>query len=371
MVGDYLSYFNLPTWNAASGKVTASYTIQNKLLEYIDGAAPGSAIRGHITTISLSAITDALIRARDRGVAVYLVQHGQQWDRDKDNNLIRYSPEGDRLELAFGTQHKYCSQYRVENLFSCVSSVPGATHHIKNWLFSDTWVGGIRRRYSSWVTSYNLTETSNKQFNDVFIVNDNYELYSAYVRSFAHFYGQRRTDDFFSVPGRGYHFIPSANTEISYSPHKKSGSNAASDHVAVALSRIDRFESGCTLQVAMLSISAKRSAVIDQLKRIKALGCRVMVAYTSSYGFAAFHLLNAGIEVRIARAPEIHSKMMVYKGWYEGQRGRTLVWGGSHNWNTASLRVNDEVFVGISRLGIYERYKAYFNTIWARSAPLF
>ena len=225
----------------------------------------------------------------------------------------------------------------------------------------------MTRTYSTWVTSQNLTQTSTQQFNDVFIVNDNYELYAAYVESFKSFYGQHRSNDFYNVPGRGHHVIPSANVEISYSPNK------TSDHVAMALSisRIDRYEPGCSLQVAMYSISSSRKAVIDELRRIRALGCQVQVVATTFHATAISKLLSeeepgAPVELRQATCPSIHSKMMLYKGVYDGTPGRTFVWGGSHNWNWESLHMNDEVFVAISRLGIYKSYHDYFAWIWAR-----
>jgi hypothetical protein len=415
MVGDYLAYFNRPP---PGGHDT---TIRDMLLAYINGATPGSEIRGHITTIGPPPkeeldIAQALINAHKRGVQVFLVHDGEEMqtprgacgcensgfsnvcvvDYDACNLGFRplcdplrgaagggcggciceweEQPEGYKLEEYFGTRHKYCGAIceggAVTSCVSCVTDPPtdAATHHIKNWLFSNTVVSGKTRTYSTWVTSYNLTKTSDGQFNDVFIVNDNSELYAAYVESFKSFYGQRRTDDFYNVLGRGHHVIPSANTEISYSPNK------TSDHVASALSisRIDRYEPGCSLKVANLSISSSRKAVIDELRRIRALGCQVQVTATNFYGTAISDLLSeeepgAPVELRQSTQTTIHSKMMLYKGRYDGTPGRTFVWGGSHNWNLESLRMNDEVFVAISRLGIYKSYSVYFDAIWERS----
>jgi hypothetical protein len=361
MVSDYLSYFNIPEVDAVTGNPIPSHTIQNKLLAYINGATPGSEIRGHITRISKGEITEALINAHKRGVKVYLVQDG------------KCSPQGDALHEHFGTRHKYCC-CDGRGRTSCVSYICGATHHIKNWLFSNTVVSDKLRTYSSWVTSYNLTKTSDKQFNDAFIVNDNYELYRAYVKSFGSFYKQRPSNDFYNVAGRGHHIIPSANTEISYAPHTTSPGHTkyhpTNDHVAMALLRIDGFEPGCSLKVANLSISSSRSAIIDELLRIKALGCPVQVAYSLDYGTAVSQLLDGQVEVRKSAETTIHSKMMLYKGCYDGIPGRPFVWGGSHNWTQSSLRVRDEVFVAISRLGIYKRYSDYFDVIWERSTPV-
>jgi hypothetical protein len=254
--------------------------------------------------------------------------------------------QGTRLEAYFGTRHKWCyldadpSGPGAADPTSCVSAVAEATHHIKNWYFSNTIVDGRRRTYSTWVTSYNLTRTSNRQFNDAFVVNGNHDLYTAYTRSFASFYNQARSDDLYSVAGRGNHVVPSANVEISYAPQK------TGDQVAAALSRIDRYEHGCRLKVANLSLAASRKALIRRLVRIKRLGCRVQVAYSSDYGQAASRLLAEGIEVRTPNSTQIHSKMMVYRGRYDGRPNRTLVWGGSHNLTGPSLRRRDECSSG-------------------------
>jgi phosphatidylserine/phosphatidylglycerophosphate/cardiolipin synthase-like enzyme len=360
LAGEYPPSFNIPKQGHQAT------TLQNKLLAYIKGAVPGSKIRGHITTIGIKDITKALIEAHERGVSVYLVHDG------------RFSPNGSapergdhaqgmKLEAHLGARHVWCYQDQHPagpgplDPTSCVSTVAGATHHIKNWYFSNTVVDGRRREYSTWVTSYNLTHSSNRQFNDAFVVNGNRDLYRAYVRSFERFYNQARSDDFYNVPGRGHQVIPSAKTEIAYSPQK------AGDQVAAALSRIDRYERRCRLRVANLSIAASRTALIGQLVRIESLGCRVQVAVSCDHG-AVSQLLPRGIKVRTPKATQIHSKMMLYRGRYDGQPNRRLVWGGSHNLTGPSLRRRDEVFVGISRAGIYKRYRnKFFAKIWRRS----
>jgi PLD-like domain len=175
--------------------------------------------------------------------------------------------------------------------------------------------------------------------------------------SFATFYGQRRTDDFYSVPGRGHHVIRSAGVEVSHSPH------LSTDYVALALSRIDAVERNCALKIAVLSIAGYRSAIIDELVRIRGLGCSVQLAFADEYGNAISRLTAAGVKVRPAHGVGIHSKMMLYRGRYDGLPNRRMVWGGSHNWTGKSLG-SDEVFVAVENAGLYQSYKTYFDTIW-------
>ena len=179
MVGDYLSYFTLPTCvcDDVSGNcyVKPSYTILNKLLAYINGATPGSEIRGHITSIGPPPkealdIAQALINAHKRGVQVFLVHDGEEMQTPRgacgcENSgfsnvcIVNYDacnlgfrplcdplrgaagggcggciceweeqPEGYKLEEYFGTRHKYCGAIcegvAVTSCVSCVTAPP-------------------------------------------------------------------------------------------------------------------------------------------------------------------------------------------------------------------------------------------------------
>jgi hypothetical protein len=114
----------------------------------------------------------------------------------------------------------------------------------------------------------------------------------------------------------------------------------------------------------MYSIGTDRGYVLDEVKRIKQLGCRVQVIYSKTRGGADVVLLEGGVDVRRAYAPRVHSKVMMYTGHYNGWSGQKLVWGGSHNWGLVELRQNDEVFVQLSHPGIFEHYNQYFDAIW-------
>ena len=102
MIGDYLAYFNIPPVDNGE-----DLTVQNKLLDYIKGATPGSEIRGHITRISKLEITQALIDAHTRGVKVYLVQNGACM-KDESGNESFARPCGNELHKSLGPKrHRY------------------------------------------------------------------------------------------------------------------------------------------------------------------------------------------------------------------------------------------------------------------------
>lgn len=353
MVGTYRAYFSLPKPGATD------YAIVEKLAEYIGGTPKGATIRGHITTLSRPIVTDALIAAQKRGVTVYIVQNGNP------------TPESQRLAAALGQNHVVCGDAALD-VTSCVSTLPGATHHLKDWMFSSTTVGGTAHQHVTWVTSQNLTVSTSRMFNDAFVVLDNEDFYDAHVASFASFFNQERTDDFYNVKGRGHHVIPSANAEMSFAPQTTSKGHtsyhASNDHVAEALSRVQVAEPGCFLKVAALSLFRSRSALIDEFLRIRALGCTVQIAFTDGNA-GAFDRLNGQVELRNAKDPGIHSKMMVYRGNYDGAPGRSMVWGGSHNFSMGSLRQRDEIFVAVSRHALADAYVDYFDAVWKTTQP--
>jgi hypothetical protein len=60
-------------------------------------------------------------------------------------------------------------------------------------------------------SSYNITVTQSRMFNDMLVVSGNQELYDAHVAVFEDYLHQRKTDDRYNEPG-GRISIPSAAT---------------------------------------------------------------------------------------------------------------------------------------------------------------
>jgi phosphatidylserine/phosphatidylglycerophosphate/cardiolipin synthase-like enzyme len=357
LVGRWQSYFNEP--GPANGYTDS--TLRDRLVAYISGAVPGSEIRAHVTTLSGAAsmrvVVDALIAAHDRGVVISMVHNGDSF----------FFPE---LERRLGGRYVHCGTPEVENNTACLSSVDDGTHHMKNWYFSHVDLGSNVYEHLVVATSYNITVTQSQQFNDMLAVSGNQELYDAHVAVFDDYLHQRKTDDRHGEPG-GRIFVPSAATYTAeFSPQK------AGDMIADALERISQYEEGCALRVATLNLT--RSAIIGQLVRIAELGCEVRVVTGTKLSADNQSRLNAaGIQTRNVDIvhggghTSLHNKMMVYNGFYDTPVGahrkddRVWVWTGSQNFTARPLRFRDDVFVGISRLGVYNNYAAHFETIWA------
>src|SRR5690606_38574705 len=236
-----------------------------------------------------------------------------------------------------------CGTAAVASNTACLSSLVNGTHHMKNWYFSHVELGENVYQHMVVATSYNITVTQSHQFNDMLVVSGNEELYQAHIAAFDDYLNQRKTDDRHGEPG-GRIFVPSAATYTAeFSPQKQG------DMVADALARISQYEDGCSLRVATLNLT--RSAIIEELVRIKQLGCEVRVVTGTGLTEENQGTLEAaGIPTRnvdITHAnghTSLHNKMMVYRGYYdtpvESHRkdDRVWVWTGSQNFTARPLR---------------------------------
>ena len=75
-----------------------------------------------------------------------------------------------------------------------------------------------------------------------------------------------------------------------------SSPEASTDTVAGRLGYFDTFEAGCYVHVAQNHFNDTRMAVVDELKRIAALGCSVKVAYGSMDTQPYTQLKAAGVD---------------------------------------------------------------------------
>lgn len=356
-VGRWQSYFNKPT--SANGY--QDNTLRDRLVSYLNGAVKGSEIRAHITQLSSSSsmrvVLDALVAAHGRGATIWIVQDG----------AANQFPE---LASRLGARYVVCGTPQAHNNSGCLSNLDDGTHHMKNWYFSHTKVGSDDYQNMVIVSSYNITVTQSEYFNDMLVISGNKALYDAHVAVYDDYLHQRKTDDRYSQP-HGKIFIPTAATfSAGFSPQK------SGDMIADALARISQYEAGCSLGVGTLNMT--RSAIFTQLERIKTLGCQVRVVTGAPLTDANKARLDAaGIPHRTIEATRnghlvsLHSKMMVYHGYYDtpiaqhAKDHRGWVWAGSQNFTAAPLRYRDDVFVGISRGGVTTNYSEYFEVMWA------
>lgn len=355
-VGRWQSYFNKPT--AANNY--EDNTLRDRLVSYLNGAPAGAEVRAHITELStaekIRPVVDALVNAHNRGVKIWMVHDGNA-------NYIQ------ELRDLLGARYIHCGTPNVANNSGCVSDVENGTHHMKNWYFSHTKVGGDDYKWMVIASSYNITVGQARSFNDMLVVSGNEALYDAHVAVYEDYLAQEKTDDRHNEPG-GKIFVPTAASYSAEFSPQKSG-----DMVADALSKITRYEEGCSLGVGTLNMT--RSTIFNQLERIKALGCEVRVVTGTALSEGKKERLDAaGIpyrnikETRGGKDVNLHSKMMVYRGYYETpvaqhpRENRGWVWTGSQNYTLSPLRYRDDVFVGISRGGVTTNYSDYFEVMW-------
>lgn len=142
------------------------------------------------------------------------------------------------------------------------------------------------------------------------------------------------------------------------------------------LNNVDCAGGATQIRIGMYAFT--RLQVADKLVALKNAGCRVELLHngedgnlgtavqTSIAGRLTYAARCSGTAVDgtgASRTIGIHSKYMLIEGTYLGGANRKLVFTGSHNYTIPNLRANDETLLKIDDPGVYDAFKANFETI--------
>jgi len=345
------------------GGATQDLSILNHLIYLIDNAPAGATIRAAIHNISANIVQNALQRAKDRGVTVYVVHSGHHHPGDPADDGDT-SPEDLQkyLDGGAGTRFRWCvsgGSYTGAGWDGCIARHESALMHSKLVLISRTkdatgadrdyvtWFGSANMTYATGANSYNNTVTvyGDKAFYDKFVTEYYAKLWSKTSYSGNDYYD--------SASGRGYFSGSVANLTVYASPEQQT------DLVYNRLSYIDP-DTSCAIRVAEAMFNDTRSNIADLLVAKKRAGCWVSVAVGSIGSQSLSILRNAGIAVRKINT---HDKFILVKGKYAGSTTtRRIVFTGSHNLSHSANYINDELLVKLEDDAIY----AGFRYSWER-----
>jgi phosphatidylserine/phosphatidylglycerophosphate/cardiolipin synthase-like enzyme len=365
--------FNDPT------VVGGGTAIQNKIVSMIEGTPAGERIRMSIFYADDPTIPNALAAAHARGVNVQVI-----FDH-RETGLAPWST----LAAALGTDpaasswlmacpaNKGCIGTRT------LGSV-NALNHNKFYLFSST--GGSTDVVVQ--SSANLHDGRDglKGWNNALILVGNASIWNDYNAYFEDLKAQQSNINYYDtrVP------VQSGSAKVFHYPRKEtSGASAyedpAEDTIYTILSHVDCFGNSVVgtqdgthrtiIRVAMDIFS--RDYLATKLWDLDNAGCYVEVAETYDMSSALQvtsmkNLLKAtssayhGPVVRYYCSGDtiwIHSKYMQIEGQYYGTPDRKIVWTGSHNWSTNSLRQADETILQLENGPVYDAYTANFRSI--------
>lgn len=338
--------------NPVAGRATG---VVEQVCNLVNQAAPGSSIRLANFVISGNAgmdFTNALLAAHNRGVDVQVVIDGWQIDKPASAKLI------DTLgvdEAARSWVH-VCSHKSPEgNTSSCIGT---KGQHNKFYLFSET--GGQKEVVVQ--ASANFTDVNSKTYwNNALTFTGNHKLYEGYGSYFDDLVAEVQDADYYRTVSTGMqggnvtaHFFPSATV----------------DPVLDRVQELNCKNNGTSeIRIGMSEWDEARLGIADRLVELAQAGCSVRIVHGPMAESVLQRLSSQpGIVLRELDSDKlpgrIHSKYLIAENMTGRHSGQNLVLTGSHNYNTTSLRRNDEAIVETSRQDVYLQYRENFEEMW-------
>ncbi len=381
------AFFNLPK---ADG--TPDATLENKVLELINGTPAGARIRIAMYQWSRANVANAVVKASRRGVDIQIVLDREAnyvksstarlaapaadgiADEDDDDVDAETSPvvdddDTESLQALAVARNASVLNPAVKILTSQLPSGSvtfctrgdgscQGTHINHNKIYTFSTTGGAKRVVVQ--SSANLT--THHLHNALVISRGDEDLYNAYVGYFNDLKKHVEHLDYYRSE-RGSH-------TIAYQFPRKAG-----DTIVSILDNV-HCTSNSHIYIAMAFFTSDRSAIADQLVAKKHAGCDVRVnmrhAGTNVSQSIITKLVNGGVNVGLYPAghgTNIHSKYLIVDSAYATNGAyphRKLVWTGSHNYTAGALRHNDEALLRVDDQGVFDAFVANWKAMRAQ-----
>lgn len=342
----------------------------------IHGTRHGQQIRIMSWNVASRPFVRQLLNANDRGVTVRLLMA-----KGKAEEQPR--ADGDFWRLKRGLQHRSKTHPQADGMGSwarvCNKSCRGrrGIAHSKFFVFSK--VGGAD--YVVMSTSANATEVSvNYQWNDLFTLTGNREIYDGFVKTFTEAQRDRPVKP-------AYRQVDTPTVMAYMYPWK--GANAQGDRAMKELRRIKCIGvRGGTGLNHRTRIRIAQDAIIDQrgidlAKKLRGLyqqGCDIKIVYAlmgrevrriltnTSRGAVPIRQIVQDFDGDGVYDRYLHSKVMAVSGFYNNNPAARVAWQGSENWSGLAL-LSDEQGLRIYRSGAEERYTKWINGLFSSPPP--
>ncbi len=353
--------------------------VSDRLRMLIANADANSTIKVAIFQFQDPSITDALRRARSRGVSVQVIV---DWGSTRYATW-KYLSDPTLGGLGF-------DRTKSSWVFSCPASQAciGGTNapedvtpimHNKFALFSS--VGGARNVVFQSSANFKVDlpgGSGDGNWNNAVTTVGNAGLYNSYAGYFDDLKNLRRSTDYYNKrppetfgPFRPY-----------YSP--RAGSGAGTDTIVSILNNVDctkrNTSTGTSTRQTIVKVAMAhftRGDVSEKLKQMDNAGCYVQVIYRDDTVGAAVKadLLDKSGRyngIQSWRFPKsavhtLHSKYLAIEGYY-GASDQKVVWTGSHNYTRPALRYNDEVLLRVTGASFHDAFRQNFRDM-AYGAP--
>ena len=373
---DVETVFNTPGF---TGEATT--TIEDKLIEMIRDAKPGSQIRGALYHIDRPNLAEELVQASHRGVDVEMVlDGGTAHDIEETgtalNVLVHGSSVAGGLKCASGECLKMCkgplagpiSLLKIKKNHDLGNGCRGLiANHNKFFLFSDLENGD---QHIVAQTSANMAPGQLKLYNDLLIIKNDESFFEDFMG-----YWAKLKDDKTVLLKKSFRNAESdeGNLKSYFFPRLVS-----KDPVLSLLKKVSCHLPGSSIQASQSAFT--RGGVAKEMARLRSEGCelRVIARVDPVQGSPGKKVIRAIGDEDLVVLPyrgtgegersenSIHTKIVLVNASIDGSEEKVpLVLTGSHNLDLFSLRTNDETLIEIRDQNVYDSYAQFLDQILA------
>ncbi|MDX1544099.1 MAG: phospholipase D-like domain-containing protein [Christiangramia sp.] len=332
---------------------STSTIIFDNIVSYINAAPEQSSIYVSIYLFEYAPIIDALIKASERNVQLFLMTDNSERS-DNQSTINKFRSLNGNVEVVGVTND--------------ASSI--AINHNKFILFSEIEAeGGETLRNIVFQTSQNFHSKGQKKLQDAVIIS-NHGLFNAYVE----YYNKMKSHALYGMEDFEYfEYLNSSNkVKVCFYPKRKNGETYGEDSVIEILDQITN-PSGTSFKIAMSDWSDSRSYIIDELIRLSDSGATIEVITKSGKGpevmrglkiledrgeFVKVFNMNSSGPAKI----NIHTKIMLVDGVLDGNEQK-FVMTGTQNFTLNALWNNNETSLFLMDSNLIEEYENFLNEL--------
>jgi phosphatidylserine/phosphatidylglycerophosphate/cardiolipin synthase-like enzyme len=370
-------------FNNPVGTDAEQRAIVNRIIELIEGSPAGARIRVAMYYADDPAIPTALVAAKNRGVSVQVIFSHKQVEGAAGSGT---DTVWSQLAAGLGTTKSAASWVMTCPADrGCVGTLQlGSTtaiNHNKFFLFSST--GGTANVVVQSSANLHNGRDGTKGYNNAVILPGHDTVFAAYEGYFGDLAALRANNNYYDT---GRPPVTEGDAKIHFYPRASSASNVyrdpSEDTMYTVLDHIDCFGNTSVgtsdnhrtiIRVNQHILS--RPYLATKLVELDAAGCYVEVVENYAEGNdLATESLNTlmartssaynGVVVRYYCPDDpvwTHSKYLLVEGKYFGVPDRKVVWTGSANWSTNSLRQSDETILQLEDSTVFAQYLSNFR----------
>ncbi len=327
--------------DANPGDETRDYTIEDQVVDFIEGTPAGQTLRVAMYSFSRNRVATALIEAQQRGVDVRVVVDDVSQGYSAVENLID-GIGSDRVTI-------------------CIDSCMGLRiNHNKFMTASGLCDGSTKAVLQS---SANFSNPQLWHDNNAVIIRDDQALYSAYFQYWQDLQLQQQNLNYYDGPNGVT--LGDTGTKVYFFPRSGGDPEPSEDTIYSILNNIVCTQD-TTIRIAMAFWSGPRQYLVDKLETMAAT-CDVRILIDDDNSTIISYLASRPrLKYRYKVLPFIHHKyLLVDAPNYSGSHKR-YVWTGSHNYTYGALRENDETLLRINNNTVFDAFLDNWNSMNSR-----